>query len=190
MNNSINRFWGVLLGSALALPAYAGTEVDVEKSTFAWTGTKKVGSKHFGKIQLKSADVTVKNGKIQSGEFVMNMNSITVEDLEGEWRDKLLGHLKSGDFFEVEKYPVAKLVIEKQVDKDTVRGKLTIKGKTQPISVDFKPAGKNQYKGTLTFDRTKFGIVYGAKSFFKSLVADKIINDKVTVDFVVATRSS
>ena len=55
---------------------------------------------------------------IKNAEFVMDMTSFTVSDLEGEWKEKFLTHVKSGDFFEVDKHPVAKLEIEKQLDKE------------------------------------------------------------------------
>lgn len=158
-------------------------QIDLKKSTFEWKATKKIGSFHHGNIFLKSAKADIKKDQIVGGEFVMDMKSFTVTDLEGEWRDKFLGHVKSGDFFEVEKYDTAKLVIGK-ADGDTAEGKLTIKDKTQPVKVKFTKNGK-AYTGTMIFDRTQFGIIYNSGNFFKDLAADKIINNDVEVKFNV-----
>ena len=162
-------------------------EVDIKNSSFQWKGSKKIGKFHTGKISLKSAKVKMSKDKIASAELVMDMKSITNEDLEGKWQKKLVGHIKSGDFFDVEKHPTATLSIDKQVGGSAVSGKLTIKGKTNPVKVKFKKNGK-AYTGTFKFDRTKFGLTYGSKNFFKKLVGDKIINDEVSIEFKVVTK--
>lgn len=160
-------------------------KVDTKNSSFSWLGTK-VSGKHYGKIFLKSAKVDVaKDGKLKNGEFVMDMNSFTVTDLQGEWADKFLGHMKSGDFFEVSKFPTAKLVLNKD-DGKTLSGKLTIKGKTHAVSFPYTKKGKS-YVGKLKFDRTKFNMVYGSGNFFKNL-GDKMIHDEVSLDFNVVLK--
>jgi len=92
--------------------------------------------------------------------------------------------MKSADFFDVSKYPDAKLVLTK-MRKGKAKGKLTVRGKTN--TVKFPYTFKNGvYSGTMKFDRTKFDMKYGSKSFFKSL-GDKAIDNEVVVDFKVAT---
>ena len=122
----------------------------------------------------------MKDGKITGGEFVADLTAFTVTDLEGEWKDKFLGHMKSGDFFDVAKYPTSKLVI-KSVKGNKVTADLTVKDKTNEVTFDMKNKG-NEYSGKLVFDRTKFGMIYGSGDFFKNL-GDKMINNEVTVDF-------
>lgn len=163
----------------LSISTVFAADVDLKKSTLKWEGTKVTG-KHFGKISLKSASVDMKGDKLTGGEFVVDMNSFTTEDLEGEWATKLIGHLKSKDFFVVEKYPTAKLVIKSVVGK-VATADLTIKDKTNEVKFDIKKIGKT-YTGVLKFDRTKFGMVYGSGDFFKGL-GDKMIHNDVTVDF-------
>ncbi len=175
---------GVLTFFMAGSVALAGS-VDLKKSTFQWAGTKKIGGGHNGKILLKSAKLIRDGDKLKSGTFVMDMSSISVDNLEGEWAGKFLGHVKSADFFDVQKFPTATLVIERSLDKDTIAGKLTIKGKTKAVKVDFKSNGLGRYTGQLKFDRTDFGIIYGSQNFFKKLVGDKIINNEVTIDFAV-----
>lgn len=160
--------------------------VDTAASSFTWKATKKVSKGHYGKIFLKSSSVKMAGDKISQGEFVMNMATFTVDDLEGTWEKKFLGHVKSGDFFDIAKFPTAKLVIDGQ-SGSALNGKLTIKDKTHPVKVSFKKSGKT-YTGTLKFDRTKFGMTYNSGNFFKDLAADKVINDEVTLDFKVVLK--
>ena len=169
--------------SILPIIAFGG-EVDLKKSVFKWTGTKVTGS-HYGKVLLKSASIDEKDGHINSGTFVMDMNTISCDDLQGEWMDKLIGHLKNDDFFGVNKYPTSTLNIKHGMN-GKLTGNLTIKGVSQPVTVSYKQSGKN-FNGTLKFDRTKYGIKYGSGSFFEGL-GDKMIHDEVTVEFSVVTK--
>lgn len=166
---------------------HQAASIDLKKSEFTWKANKKMGSGHYGNIFLKSAKAEMNKGLITSAEFEMDMASFTVTDLEGEWKTKFMNHVKSGDFFEVEKYPTAKLVLDKQTKEGTVDGKLTIKEKTQPVKIQFANKG-GVYTGTLTFDRTKFGITYNSENFFK-VAADKIIQDQVVIDFKIVAAA-
>ena len=70
------------------------------------------------------------------------MNTLTSEDLKDDKENqaKLDGHLKSGDFFEVEKFPTASFEITKVTPNETgdyntlIDGNLTVKGVSKPIS--------------------------------------------------------
>jgi len=84
--------------------------LNTEQSELMWNGFKPTG-KHYGTIGIQGGNIAVENGKIVGGSFTMDMNDIDVQDLEGEDRQKLTGHLKSEDFFAVENYPEAKFVI-------------------------------------------------------------------------------
>jgi polyisoprenoid-binding protein YceI len=165
----------------LSVNAIAG--VDMAKSEFKWTG-KKIAGPHYGVAPLKSATLVEEKGFVTGGEFVIDMTKIDVQDLQGEWKGKLEGHLKSADFFEVDKYPTATLKI-KSVKGKTVSADLTIKGITKPVSFDTKKEGA-VYSGQLVFDRTQFNVKYNSGSFFDvKALGDKLIDDKVTVDFKV-----
>ena len=164
---------------ALTATTAFGANVDLKASEFKWEGSKVTG-KHYGMISLKSGEVTMKDGKLSGGTFVADMNSFTVTDLEGEWATKFVGHMKSKDFFTVEKYPTSTLKI-KSVKGNKVTADLTVKDKTNEVTFDVKKSG-NAYSGKLTFDRTKFGMIYGSGDFFKNL-GDKMINNEVTLDF-------
>lgn len=164
-------------------------KVNTAKSEITWLG-KKVTGEHSGKISLKSGELDTDDKAINGGQFVVDMNSITCTDLtDPEWNGKLVGHLKNDDFFGVEKFPVAKLVITKKAvfngNKATVTGNLTIKEKTNPVTFEVTKNG-NSYKAEITVDRSKYDVRYGSKSFFDNL-GDKTIYDEfyLTVNLVV-----
>ncbi len=170
-------------------------KVDVQKSNIAWNG-KKVAGQHSGNIKLSGGTLNLNDGKLSNGSFSINMNSITCTDLQGEWADKLVGHLKADDFFGVEKFPTSSFVITKvspaSAGTVNISGNLTIKGITKAISF---PASMSMSGNTLTasakgvkVDRTKYDIRYGSKSFFDS-IGDKAIDDEFTIDInLVASK--
>ncbi|MCB7481065.1 YceI family protein [Christiangramia sediminis] len=158
-------------------------EVDVEASSVEWTGEKVTGS-HNGTINLESGHLMMEDDKIVGGEFVMDMSTITVTDLTGENKGKLEGHLKSEDFFGVEKHPTAKLVITSAAAKGNgkygIVGDLTIKNETHPITFDLE-MNRDSASTQLTIDRSKYNVRYGSGSFFDNL-GDKTIYDNFELD--------
>jgi polyisoprenoid-binding protein YceI len=99
-----------LLIIAMSTLYIAGTNaqtfnINNKTSSVEWVG-KKIGGQHNGVIKIKSGSLTIKDNKIESGNFTMDMNSITCSDLEDEaYNNKLVGHLKSDDFFGINDYP-------------------------------------------------------------------------------------
>lgn len=166
------------LVALFAASAFAA-DVDLKSSSLKWKGTKVTGE-HYGKVPFKSGTVELKDGKVASGEFVADISNFTVEDLSGEWATKFLNHVKGEDFFEVSKYPTAKLKI-KSVKDDVATADLTIKGKTNEVKFAITEKG-GVHSGILKFDRTKFDMIYGSKDFFKS-IGDKAIHNEVVVNF-------
>lgn len=160
------------------------SNVDLAKSSFEWHAAKVTG-KHHGMIKLKSGTVKMDKAMISGGELVMDMNTMDVTDLEGEWKDKFLNHMKSEDFFNIPKYPTATLKIKKD-DGKQITGDLTIMGKTNEIVIPYKKSGNN-YEGTMKFDRTKWDIKYGSGKFFKGL-GDKMIYDEASIIFKLVLK--
>lgn len=154
-------------------------EIKVATSSVIWKGYKVTGS-HEGSIALKQGSLEFKDGKLIGGEFTMDMASIVNTDMEGEYKTKLEGHLKSDDFFGVATYPTAKLVFNKvkSTGKNSyeVKGNLTIKDKTNPVTFDISIYG-NKATANVKIDRTEFGVRYGSASFFDDL-QDKAIYDE------------
>ena len=169
--------------------AQKSMKLKTDKSKVEWTG-KKVTGKHNGTVLLKSGLLTMKGANIIGGEFVMDMSSITNEDITNEkYRGDLVKHLKSPDFFSVVKFPEAKFVVtESEIGKDgklMVKGELTIKGITNPLEfgVDTHKHGESYHmSGIMVIDRTKYDIKYGSGSFFDNL-GDRTISDNFELKF-------
>ncbi len=164
--------------------------VNASKSTVKWEG-KKIGGAHKGHIAIKEGAFVVKGDKIVSGTFVIDMQSLTNDDLEDAgYNAKLIGHLKSDDFFSVEKFPTATLKVTSsskfKEGKASVTGDLTIKGKTNPIEFEVTKDG-SVFSGLLVVDRSKYDVRYGSTSFFDNL-GDKVIYDEFTLDVKLITK--
>ncbi len=173
--------------------------VDTKASKVEWLGEKVTG-KHNGNVMLQSGTVEATGGRLTGGSFVLDMTSITNEDLkDAEYNGKLIGHLKSDDFFSVEKNPTATFKItsvaavkgaEAGKPNYTVNGDLTIKGITNritfPATVAMK-GGQLTAVGTAKVDRTKYDIKYGSGSFFDNL-GDKAISNDMTITFNVVAK--
>lgn len=169
--------------------------VNTSQSTLNWKGEKVTGE-HSGTVQIAGGELTVVNDQFKAGTFTINMSSITVTDIKDPGTNaKLLGHLKSDDFFSTAKYPTStfeatSIAPAGQAGNYLVKGNLTIKGITQAIEFPASIVinGKNlMATATIKVDRTKFDIRYGSKSFFQS-IGDKAIYDDFTIDVkLVAT---
>ena len=171
--------------------------VDAEQSTVQWVG-KKVTGQHNGSIAIQAGTLEITDGQLTGGQFSIDMGTIDTEDLQGEDKAKLEGHLKSDDFFGVEAYPTAQLVITQVTPEEdntyTITGDLTIKGKTNPIEF---PATVNMQDGQvtaeadITVDRSKFDVRYGSDSFFDDL-GDKVIYDdfELAVSLIATSEAS
>lgn len=161
--------------------------IDIENSVVKWTG-KKVGGAHNGEIQIKNGFFKFNNESIVGGQIDIDMLSITNTDIEdATYNKKLVGHLKSEDFFGVEKYPTSSFTITKaskfKNNKATVTGELTIKGKTKKNTFDLVKKGA-VYVTQIKIDRSKYDVRYGSKSFFDNL-GDKVIDDIFVLDIEI-----
>lgn len=181
-----NTFKSLALVAIIALFTFSFTVIDGEKkaikidnSSVVWKGYKVTGS-HEGLISISSGSLIFTNETLTGGEFVIDMTSITVTDLDGQYKDQLEGHLKSDDFFGVANHPKANLVFNKVMPSGknayTITGDLTIKGKTNPITFSLSVYG-SKANASLKIDRTKYDVKYGSSSFFDGL-KDKAIYDE------------
>lgn len=169
---------------ALGLVTFAGVAapkvVNVNKSasSVAWLA-KKVTGEHNGTVGISAGALNVDGNKLVGGNFTIDLKSIKDLDItDANYNQKFIGHISSGDFFEVEKFPTATFVITK-VAGNQVTGNLTVKGITKSITFPAEIAvkgGKVTAKANITIDRTDFNIRYGSKKFFES-IGDKAIYD-------------
>jgi polyisoprenoid-binding protein YceI len=199
---TIKMFSSVLVAALMTFNIAGATEkttakkpvaykVDLAKSNTKWHA-KKVTGEHFGTINISNGSLNVDGNKITGGAFEIDMNSIKCTDItDAGYNAKLVGHLKSDDFFSVEKNPKAKFVIKKvegKGDSYNITGDLTIKGITN--SITFPATVKTDAKGLnatakIVLDRSKWDIRYGSKTFFPN-IGDKMINDDFEIDLALA----
>lgn len=184
--------------------AVATTEAEAQKftadlatSTIEWKGFKPTGE-HYGTINIENGVLNLEEGKLTSGTFLIDMNSIVVTDIpaEDEGNAKLVGHLKNADFFDVEKFPSAAFEITgvNETDgKTMLSGNLTLKetknNVTFPVTVTNTDGAVTLTSETFTIDRSKWNVKYGSKSFFDNL-GDKFINDDIELKITVKASKS
>ncbi|MFL2511426.1 MAG: YceI family protein [Candidatus Neomarinimicrobiota bacterium] len=182
------------------------------KSIFLWSGGLKFGkSNHTGNLKMLNGSITLDDNNI-SGAVVIDMQSLSNLDLPIGPNQRLTSHLRSPDFFNVEKYPKAKLIIKsskvlEKLDsgkyKMRINGDMTIKNKTNPITfeaiVDLDSNTKTA-EGKLLFDRSDFNVQYRSEmhlsnpnSFWnkvqtsKDAAKDKVIRDIIEINFNVVS---
>ena len=122
------------------------------------------------------------------------MHSIQNQSVEDpKLRPVLDSHLKSDDFFDVERYPTAELKLRSaKLLPDATPGApnyeftadLTIKDVSRPITfpavVSLGEDGALTSVGQIEIDRTKWNVLYGSGRFFKML-GMHLVNDMITL---------
>lgn len=145
-----------------------------KKSKVEWTGYGEVGDfKQEGTIKAKEGSLTLENGQVKSASVVIDMKTIKHQD------KSLSKHLLKKDFFWSRKYPTARLDIT-SIQNDTIIGALTIKAVTHPIEfpIVLEERGASiRIKGSMTIDRTLYGIKYNSSSYFQDLGSYAIKNE-------------
>ena len=155
------------------------------QSLIRWYGEELTGKTHFGNLSFKEGRIELQDGLIIGGNFVVNMTSLSVEDLSGGAKARLEGHLRSDDFFSVDKYPEATLKISQKAkvegDVQKLYGELTIKGIKHAVDFSIILVDKKTATANLTFDRSKYNVRFRSGSFFENL-GDKLILDDIRME--------
>ena len=177
-------------------------KVNTTESKIEWVGTKVTGY-HTGVVPVKSGDIIVSNGEVTGGKFILDLANLTVsgpKNVDSANSSKLQKHLRSADFFDVEKNPegVFELISVKPyaggVVKDsadsrqevinkykvsdpthTVNGNLTLKGTTKNIEFPARiTVSGNMAEAIAKFniDRKDWNIIYPGQP-------DDLIRDKI-----------
>ncbi|MEZ5040278.1 MAG: YceI family protein [Saprospiraceae bacterium] len=154
------------------------------KSEVQWTGKAAFNAYALsGTIQLKSGTFKMEGENISAATMVMDMPTLSSE------MDQLTHHLKSADFFEVNKYPEATFVLSEiivlKVGAQVATGLLTIKETVLPIGIplDITREGEQWIiKGQTMIDRTAYGIKFNSPSYFEKL-KDQAIADEFELRF-------
>ncbi|RAV99721.1 YceI family protein [Pseudochryseolinea flava] len=191
----------LLAWSASILPVESVYTIDVTKSKVNWTGYYLFSfGEHFGSIGIQDGSLKVVDQTLVSGKIVIDMKSIRTLDKGFEDKDGLGEHLKSADFFEVDKYPTAileitsvKPIADAPADQPNVEvvGMLTLKGIKHEITIptlltitDEQLSAKAKFK----IDRTKWNVKYNSGKYFDD-IGDGAISDAIGVAFDVIAKT-
>lgn len=177
--------------------------VDPTLSVIRWTG-RNLFNHHSGSLRLQSGSIQLRNGQLHDASFVIDMETITCEDIPNAAMNTLLiSHLKNADFFETSRHPTATFVSQRAEPiigasegrpNFLLHGSLNLRGITKeitfPIVVAFSDENQLTGQGTLDLDRTEFGSTYGSGRFFQFL-GKHVVNDHVHLHLKIqAPRSS
>lgn len=173
---------------AVTVPAMATS------STINWVGFNTYADgRHNGTVAIKNGEFQIKGDELVGGSFTIDMNTIACADLtDAEYNGKLVGHLKSDDFFGVETNPEAKFEIVSVTANDkadttttashTVTGNLTLRGVTKAITVPANIKVSNGHVQVTTpefaIDRKQWNVMYGSTGI-EGVAKDKLIDDNI-----------
>src|ERR1041384_831653 len=167
--------------------------VAADKSTIEWVG-RNLNSTHRGILRVSSGHLTLRAEVLQSGTILLDLRSLENTNLADPSLRRLLeAHLKSDDFFDVERFPSAQLLLRSAsplrdatpgTPNQIVTADLTIKDVTHPI--EFPAIVSLSMEGALTalaqidIDRTRWNVLYGSGRFFQML-GKHLVNDAITL---------
>jgi polyisoprenoid-binding protein YceI len=176
--------------------------VDTEQSVVEWTG-RNINNRHYGRIAISAGEFVLDNGLPVSGRFVLDMTTITNLDLQDEgWRGLLHRHLKSEDFFDVERYPSATFELRGAavIDGATpgrpnveITGSLTVRDTTRPVCfpaiIAAQEDGSLKAQAALDLDRTLWDVNYGSGRFYERL-GMHLVNDLISIELFIVAREA
>jgi polyisoprenoid-binding protein YceI len=155
---------------AAGAKAYA---ITADNSKVEFTGSKVTG-KHDGGFKKFEGEVHASGGNVSHAKVTIDTTSLWADN------DRLTGHLKSPDFFDVAKFPTAVFEttsISGTGDNAKVTGNLTLHGVTKQISFPAKIHVKGDaatVAAEFSINRMDFDIKYTGK-------ADDLIRDNVVL---------
>jgi polyisoprenoid-binding protein YceI len=168
---------------------------DTKASKLTWLAKKATGE-HTGNVAISDGSFTVEGTALKAATFTIDTRTITDTDITDEAQNgKLVGHLKSADFFSAEAHPKATFVLTSATktigNNYDVKGNLTIKGITNPVSFPANVAvagNKLTANAKITIDRTKYDIKFRSKNFFENL-GDKVIYDDFDINVALVANA-
>jgi polyisoprenoid-binding protein YceI len=161
----------------LAPPSDGDTYVLSDESSITWVGSKVTGS-HDGGFNTFSGEIVLVDGDPAASSVYVLIDATSI------WSDheKLTGHLKSADFFDVENFPTAAFTstaIAPTGDGYEVTGNLELHGVNKSVTFPATIAveeGRITAQAEFFIKRYDFGIVYPGKP-------DDLIRDEVVIKF-------
>jgi rhodanese-related sulfurtransferase/polyisoprenoid-binding protein YceI len=184
------------------LPGDGSYRIDPENSRLEWIG-RNLNNRHFGRIDIQEGDLVIAGGRLSAGSIVLDMNTISnLDQQDPVWRDMLITHLKSDDFFGVKQFPLASFTLAGWEEQEvalsealngSVTGDLSIRDVTRRVSfpaiVAPQPDGSIKAHAAFDIDRTLWNVNYGSCRLFERL-GMHLVHDLISLElFVVAHRA-
>lgn len=165
---NMKKITTLLLAATFGMIAFASEshKIKTDKSTVEYVGKKESGE-HRGNFNIKEGHLDMDGDKITGGSFVIDLTSVTCTDMQGEWGEKFVQHLKAADFLNIELSATATLTIKsseaKGAHKHHITAELEFRGVTKTITFD---AEIKDHKATATidFEQALWGITYSGKA--------------------------
>ncbi len=153
-----------------------------------WQATHLGGvNARVGKIYCKEGSVQVKGGSVSAANIEMDMNSMTEDKLDEDQATELLGHLKSPDFFDLEKhgnctFELTKIIPMEGKYNSQVIGGLTIlsvsKNITFKANIDVQESEVSIVSEKFEVDRSDWGLTYNEEGT-AGVPLDYLISDEI-----------
>ena len=167
--------------------------IDTRESVVTWKGGMLIGSDfHTGYVYLSKGELRIENSQLVGGTAEVDMN--TIEDETHRSDNGLIKHLKDPDFFDVKKFPISIIAINRvestNGEEKEVTGNLTIKGITHPVTFQAKvevKAGIVKANGKVVIDRTKWDVRYKSGKFY-DLLANETISDSIEFHMKIVAK--
>ena len=159
----VTREW-----NGLTIPAAGTYQLDPAHKRVAFSARHMMVSKVRGEFTDATATITIGEDPLQSG-VTATIRTASINTSQ-EDRD---GHLRSGDFLDVEKFPTMEYrstgIKSHDGDEFILSGELTIRGVTRPVDleVEFEGVGRSPFgqdifgfSAKAEIDREDFGLVW------------------------------
>jgi polyisoprenoid-binding protein YceI len=170
--------------------------IDTRESVIIWKGSTvySFDEGNIGYVYISKGELMIEKDSLVGGTVVINMNTIEYKDKAD--KNTPVKHLKSPDFFDVEKFPISTFVITKvesvNVRSKTIKvsGNLTIKGITNPITIPAEIEVKDgivKARGKVIIDQTQWGIRYRSGKFYDNL-ADNAVSDDIELQMNIVAK--
>jgi polyisoprenoid-binding protein YceI len=171
----------------MAMESTYSVNLDTAFSYVIYGGTMVGVYTHTGKLAFQQGELSVKGNEVTGGSFTVDMTNMYPTDdnydaKKGKTREKLVGHLSSADFFDVQNFPTASFTIT-SVNGNEATGILTVRGKGNEETVKNIVVSHDgdmvKATGELTFDRKKYDVM------FDLAVQEMVISNDVKLDIVI-----
>jgi polyisoprenoid-binding protein YceI len=170
--------------------------IDTKESVITWKGSMVFDfeEEHVGYVYISKGELMIEKDSLVGGTAEIDMKTIEYKDKES--KNTPVKHLKSPDYFDVEKFPISTFAITKvesvNVRSKTIKvtGNLTIKGITNPITIPAEIEVKDgivKASGKVIIDRTQWGIRYSSGKFYDNL-ADNAVSDDIEIHMKIVAK--